>query len=261
MANAKHVEIAKQGWEAIDAWREHDPSGCLDLNKADLRGANVMGALLNRADLRGANLAHSLCGGTVFGEVDLTEVVGLEMILHLGPSTIGVDTIFKSRGKIPEVFLRGAGVPEIFIEYLPSLRASPLEFYSCFISYSHHDKAFARRLHDGLQGRGIRCWLDDHQLQFGDKIRDRITEGIKIWDKVLFCASAESLRSWWVDTELTTTFAREEQLSKQGGRKVLELIPLNLDGSLFKWESGWGARSAVTVGRGLHRLGTRQREV
>jgi hypothetical protein len=26
------------------------------------------------------------------------------------------------------------------------------------------DKLFARRLHDTLQGRGIRCWLDEKQM-------------------------------------------------------------------------------------------------
>ncbi len=32
----------------------------------------------------------------------------------------------------------------------------PIEFYSCFISYSHADKSFADRLYYGLQMRGIR---------------------------------------------------------------------------------------------------------
>ena len=39
-----------------------------------------------------------------------------------------------------------------------------------FYSYSHADKSFARRLHDGLQGRGIRCWLDEHQMVPGQDI-------------------------------------------------------------------------------------------
>jgi hypothetical protein len=32
--------------------------------------------------------------------------------IHNGPSTIGIDTIYNSGGKIPEIFLRGAGVPK-----------------------------------------------------------------------------------------------------------------------------------------------------
>lgn len=63
-----------------------------------------------------------------------------------------------------EVAVRGVGIPQVLIEYLPSMLGKAPEFYSCFISYSHPDKAFARRLHDALQGRGIRCWLDEHQL-------------------------------------------------------------------------------------------------
>lgn len=82
---------------------------------------------------------------------------GLETLKHSGPSTIGIDTIYNSGGKIPDVFLRGCGVPENFITFHKSLVNSPIEFYSCFISYSHDDKSFARRLHDQLQMRGVRC--------------------------------------------------------------------------------------------------------
>lgn len=210
-----------------------------NLIEANLSKANLSEAYLGGAYLHGANLSQATCHATVFSNVDLSRVVGIETIDHRGPSTIGVDTLFKSDGKIPDVFLRGAGVPEIVIEYLGSMIGKALEFYSCFISYSHADRAFARRLHDALQGRGIRCWLDEHQLLPGDVIRDQISEAIKISDKVLFCASHHSLASWWVDKELTSTFAKEERLSKKVGQKVLALIPLNLDGSLFTWESGW----------------------
>ena len=69
-----------------------------------------------------------------------------------------------SEGDFSGADLRGCGVPENFIAYAKSLVENPIEFYSCFISYSHADASFARRLHDALQGRGIRCWLDEHQL-------------------------------------------------------------------------------------------------
>ena len=43
---------------------------------------------------------------------------------HNGPSTIGVDTIYRSQGKIPEAFLRGAGLPDEFIAYIGSFIAA-----------------------------------------------------------------------------------------------------------------------------------------
>ena len=33
-------------------------------------------------------------------------------------------------------FLRGVGLPDNLIDYLPSLLNQPIQFYSCFISYS-----------------------------------------------------------------------------------------------------------------------------
>jgi hypothetical protein len=55
-----------------------------------------------------------------------------------------------------------------------------VELCSCFISYSHADKSFARRLRDQLQGRGIRCWLDEKQILPGDDIYEQVDHGIKL---------------------------------------------------------------------------------
>jgi hypothetical protein len=52
-----------------------------------------------------------------------------------------------------------------------------IEFFSCFISYSHIDKPFAERLFDTLQGRGIRCWLDEEQMLPGDDIYEHVDRG------------------------------------------------------------------------------------
>jgi hypothetical protein len=117
-----------------------------DLSAADLALADLWGADL-RVDLDGARMA-----GTKLVEVNLAGTKGLETVRHEGPSPISIDTIYRSAGNIPEIFLRGAGVPEPFIQNMRALvgAMSPIEFYSCFISYSHADKAFARRLHDAL---------------------------------------------------------------------------------------------------------------
>ncbi len=60
-----------------------------------------------------------------------------------GPFSSGIYALAPNSSCIPEAFLRGAGVPEDFITYMKSLAGNPIEFYSCFISYSSHDDEFA----------------------------------------------------------------------------------------------------------------------
>ena len=142
-----------------------------------------------------------------------------------------------------EEFLRRAGVDEHWIDYFRSRIGQPIEFYSCFISYSHvdADQRFARRLYADLQARGIRCWLDEHELLPGHDIYDKVDQAIRIQDKVLLCCSEDSLTSWWVENEITTTF--EEERRNDTGEKVLSLIPLDLDRYLFDgWKSGLAAQ-------------------
>jgi hypothetical protein len=117
-----------------------------DLNGANLRETNLRGAKLLHTKLHRADLAEAVLGATTLMATDLSQTSGLATCKHRSPSSIGIDTIFQSRGEIPENFLRGCGVPEQFITYARSLLGQAIEFYSCFISYSSVDQAFAERL-------------------------------------------------------------------------------------------------------------------
>jgi uncharacterized protein YjbI with pentapeptide repeats len=216
-----------------------------DLSRANLRGADVSRANVSRANLREANLSETnlseanftdvSAGWTIFGAIDLSVVAGLDTISHSGPSTIGVDTIYKSGGQIPEAFLRGAGVPDNFIRYIGSLVGKPIEFYSCFISYSTTNQEFANRLHADLQGKGVRCWFAPEDLKIGDKFRDRIDESIRLHDKLLIVLSEHSIASAWVRREVEAAFEREDR------QKSTVLFPIRLDDAVMETKEAWAA--------------------
>src|SRR5260221_4260 len=153
-----------------------------DLKGADLSEAYLRHTNLNRANLSGADLTKAQLSATIFAHVDLSEVKGLHSVSHDGPSEISVSSIYLSKGNIPDIFLRDTGLPDSFIDYIHSLTKKPLDFYSCFISYSSKDGNFVRRLHADLQNNGVRCWFAEKDLKIGEKIRPRIDESIHLSD-------------------------------------------------------------------------------
>ena len=86
----------------------------------------------------GPELSGAVLFNTIFVDIDMRQVSGLDNALHLGPSRVGIDTIFRSHGKIPHNFLHGAGVPEVFIKYMGSLTGQAFQYYSTLIS-NYHD--------------------------------------------------------------------------------------------------------------------------
>jgi uncharacterized protein YjbI with pentapeptide repeats len=203
-----------------------------DATGADFTLATLISTSFAAVDLRQTNFYGAGCAGTIFVENDLSATAGLEAVRHLGPSTIGLDTIFMSQGKIPHIFLRGAGVPEIFIDYLPSLVGQPIEFYSLFISYSTKDQDFAERLHADLQNKGVRCWFAPHDIQGGKKIHEQIDQAIRLHEKLLLILSPASMKSAWVETEISKARRRE----KNECRRVLFPIRLCSYEDLQDWE-------------------------
>jgi hypothetical protein len=205
-----------------------------DLTAADLRGADLREATLVGATLVGADLSWASLHETIFSDTNLSAARGLETCRHFGPSTLDHRTLAKS-GPLPLAFLRGCGLPDTLIEYLPSLLNQPFQFYSCFISYASRDCAFAERLHADLQNKGVRCWFAPEDMKIGDRLRPRIDETIRLYDKLLLVLSKTSVESQWVEQEVETALARE----RQQGTTIL--FPVRIDNTVMTLETGWPA--------------------
>jgi len=238
-ANLSHANFSGTEFILADL-READLSYSIlsnaDLYGADLRGADLRQTDLSGADLRHANLSHvdlSQCslGGATLGDVDLSQVKGLETVKHSSPSTIGIDSIYKSKGDIPEVFLRGCGVPDNLIEYMHSLTGRAFDFYSCFISHSAKYKPFCERLYADLQAKGVRTWYFPEDAKWGETVWGEIDRGIKIYDKLVIVLSENSLQSKPVLREVQRSLDREDKEHKN------ILFPIRIDDYIFdKWE-------------------------
>jgi TIR domain-containing protein/pentapeptide repeat protein len=206
-----------------------------DLTCANFTEANLTYASLGGAHLAKSNLTNSVFGATTLPDIDLSKAIGLETIKHVGPSSIGLDTFFKSKGKIPIAFLRGAGVPDTFIQYATSLIGASFKFYSCFISHSSKDALFVKRLHADLQDKGVRCWYAPEDLKIGTKFRNEIDEAIRTHEKLLLVLSENSVESDWVEKEVETAFERERK------EKRLVLFPICLGDGVKNVSAGWAA--------------------
>jgi uncharacterized protein YjbI with pentapeptide repeats len=207
------------------------------LIRANLENAELTGADFYSATLSDTNLSKCVMQGVELGDLDLSQCKDLESVKHLGPSSIGIDTIYRSGGKIPEVFLRGAGVPEPFIVQMKALVAamSPIEFYSCFISYSAKDHEFAERLHADLRSKNVRCWFAPEDLKIGDRLRPSFDEAIRVHDKLMVLLSDNSVSSPWVEKEVETAFEKERQ------QKRTVLFPIRLDDAVMETNEAWAA--------------------
>jgi hypothetical protein len=237
--------------------REANLSG-VDLREANLTGADLSGADLSYAEIKGSRLAKSNLSNvrlfeTIFLKSDLSETIGLEDVVHAGPSTIGTDTLVLSKGQIPEVFLRGCGLSDWEIEqvklYNPDLsnkqfidiqhkifdlrNRQALQITPLFISYSHADSGFVDKIGNSLTSTGVRYWRDIHEMKAG-RMEKQVDRAISQNPTVLLVLSENSLSSDWVEHEVRTA----RGLEKAMGRDVL--CPVALDDS---WkDSRWPKR-------------------
>jgi TIR domain len=72
-------------------------------------------------------------------------------------------------------------------------------------------------------------------MKIGDRLRPRIDETIRLYDKLLLVLSKTSAASQWVEQEVETALARE----RQQGTTIL--FPVRIDNTVMTLETGWPA--------------------
>ncbi len=165
------------------------------LQQADLTGADLRGASLIKADLESATFFEAVLGITTFVNCDLSMAIALEFARHTGPSAIGLDTLAKSRGRIPGKFLEDAGVAAPLIEAQGPLAGVNRDFPSVLTIGSMEDGELAGRLRDGLRAAQIPCWNvaadDEAGIQSGATIIDHTV----YFDRLVLLCTAPALES------------------------------------------------------------------
>jgi TIR domain len=105
-----------------------------------------------------------------------------------------------------------------------------------FISYSHRDLNFVRRLSEDLRHYGYEVWLDEREIQVGQSIARSIRKGIERSDFFLLVISEPSNQSTWVQHELDAALQAEIRGELRGVLPLLReqaKLPSLLDGRLY----------------------------
>lgn len=71
-----------------------------------------------------------------------------------------------------------------------------------FISYSHQDKSFAKKLAGELEGQGMKVWWDFDSLKGGQDWQKEIERGIKQCNFFLVALTPDAVNSEWVGNEI-----------------------------------------------------------
>ncbi len=94
---------------------------------------------------------------------------------------------------------------------------------SIFLSHSHADKPFARKLAADLRKAGHAVWIDEAEINIGDSLIEKIRDGLDQVDFVAAILSSASIASPWVTRELDIASNREME------EKRVVVLPLLLE--------------------------------
>lgn len=222
-ASMKEVNAANSSFEAAI------------LHMANLSGAYLADTQFLRTDMKRVTLNQAQLGLTLFVDTNLFGAIGLESCEHGSFSFVDNRTIAKS-GEIDSDFLKGCGLPDALINHYPDLVKGTIRYKDCFISCSESDFELADHLYKNLWGNGVICYLYKHDMRWGARIWDSLDDAIAGTDKFILILSKDSIRSEWVEDEVTKAFAEERKRNED------ILLPLMIDNTIMESQEPWASK-------------------
>lgn len=92
---------------------------------------------------------------------------------------------------------------------IPATLAAHTESPQVFLAYSHKDKDFVDKLVEDLRHRGLRVWYDVEQIRPGDRIVEKLRDGLSTSGYMLAILSRASVVSPWATKEIEMAMSRE----------------------------------------------------
>lgn len=103
-----------------------------------------------------------------------------------------------------------------------------IEFHTVFISYSFKDSEFAKLINNALLAKGVITFLWESDAPGGQRLKKIMYDRIQKFDKILFIASKNSLKSEACHFELSEGKKKYESTWEE------VLFPIHIDDYLFK---------------------------
>jgi uncharacterized protein YjbI with pentapeptide repeats len=210
-----------------------------DLTGANLTGADLTGSYLAEATLRRATLCYTDLRSTYLAGAELSGArmaftiladcpslhlaAGLAEVEHLGPSALDLSTLRAGATRLPDAFLRGAGLGSAEIDALRALDARPSPHPSCLLSAVDADRDLADRLRADLRARGVSCWPFRADLGGGYMVQVAFDQAMKRHDRWVILCSEHSLRQPDVADQILAALEREQETGTQ------KLFPVRVD--------------------------------
>lgn len=181
-----------------------------NLSEATLNAADFYEAVLNDVITGDADFNNCIIGYTVFQNCAMDAAQGLDSVRHDAPSTIGLDTLLRSRGALPQSFILGSGIPVAVAGIQDSVADAPVTTLEVHISCANEDIDFARQLEANLRDQGVRTWVFAEGFRGNPLVDRRASSGeeeierwVRHYDRIIVVCTAAGLESETVRNDIT----------------------------------------------------------